>query len=85
MAFPHPPFLCVCLGANLGAGTKFDFWGKYSRLYFMDVDTGLQGSCGDEPQLFVFQMLPQRPLLLFGFKPKRIEVLGINMDVDCKK
>lgn len=70
----------VCLGANLGAGTKFVFWGKYSTVYFMDVDTSLQGS-GDEPQLFVFETLPPRPLLLFGFKPKRIEVSGIDMDV----
>lgn len=70
----------MCLGANLVAGTKFVFWGKYSTVYFMDVDTSLQES-GDEPQLFVFETLPSRPLLLFGFKPKRIEVLGIDMDV----
>lgn len=44
-------------------------------VYFMDVDTSVQRS-GDEPQLFVFQMLPPQPLLLFGFKPKRIEAFG---------
>lgn len=53
-------------------------------VYFMDVDTSVQRS-GDEPQLFVFQMLPPQPLLLFGFKPKRIEGLGKNMDIYIKK
>lgn len=72
--------MLVCLGANLVAGTKFDFWGKYSTVYFMDVGTSLQES-GDEPQLYVFETLPPRTLLLFGFKHKRIEVLGIDMDV----
>jgi len=46
-----------------------------SIIYFMDADTNVQRS-GDEPQIFVFQMLPPQPLLLFGFKPKIIEGLG---------
>ncbi len=72
--------ILVCLGADLVAGTKFVFWGKYSTVYFMDVDTSLQES-GEEPQLYVFETLPPRTLLLFGFKHKIIEVLGIDMDV----
>lgn len=55
-----------------------------SIIYFMDVDTSVQRS-GDVPQIFVFQMLPPQPLLLYGFKPKIIEGLGKNMDVYIKK
>lgn len=55
-----------------------------SIIYFMDADTSVQRS-GDEPQIFVFQMLPPQPLLLFGFKPKIIEGLGKNMDIYSKK